>query len=75
MDFGSHDRLFATPDGKGFRRVRWSTPVRKHRLFLGGGSFSRGEGGWHSEEGAYTYLEQEVLALEGNDGSPEESLP
>ena len=66
VDFVSDDRLAASPDGKTFRPLSWSTPVSDYREFGGRRVFSRGEGRWHPPEGEYAYLELELLELEVN---------
>lgn len=66
VDFVSDDRLAASPDGKTFTPLRWSTPVSGYRDFGGRRVFSRGEGWWHPPEGAYAYIELELVELEVN---------
>jgi len=57
IDFRSHDRYQASPDGKTFRKVTWSTPVRDYRRFGAVCLASKGEARWHEPEGAYAYIE------------------
>jgi hypothetical protein len=66
VDFVSDDRLAASPDGKSFLPLRWSTPVSDYRDFGELRVFSCGEGRWHPPGGEYAYLELELLELEVN---------
>ena len=66
VDFVSDDRLAASPDGKTFSPLRWSTPVSEYRDFGARRLFSRGEGRWHPPGGEYAYVELEVTELEVN---------
>jgi hypothetical protein len=68
VDFVSDDRLVASPDGTDFNPQRWSTPLRDYRTVGGWHVGTRGEGRWHPPEGAFTYLEIELLQLETNGG-------
>lgn len=71
VDFVSEDRLAASADGSRFVRMRWSTPVSDYRRFGELRVMSRGEGVWHGPDGAYSYLELELLELEtGSAGTP-----
>lgn len=63
VDFVSDDRLRASDDGTDFTRQRWSTPLSDHRLFGSAQAPGRGEGVWHDPEGAFTYMEVELLEL------------
>lgn len=56
-DFISDDRLAAAPDGRHFRRWRFSTPIRDYRTFGAVTVVGFGEAKWHAPEGAYTYGE------------------
>jgi len=60
VNFVSDDRSRASPDGKTFTRLRFSTPVSQYRQFgpvrLGG----YGEARWHLPEGEFTYGEFHV---------------
>lgn len=66
VDFVSDDRLAANDDGTRFERMRWSTPVLTRGTFAGVEVLTRGEGRWHPEAGAYTYLEIELVDLSVN---------
>ena len=57
VDFVSDDRLAASPDGRTFTPMRWSTPLRDYREIHGRRLASVGEGRWHPPEGEYAYLE------------------
>lgn len=70
VDFVSDDRLAASEDGRSFTPMRWSTPVRGRRDHGGVRAFARGEGRWHAPEGAYAYLELELLELRINPDQP-----
>jgi len=57
VDFQSDDRYQTASDGRGARRMRWSTPLHAHRAFGPVRLASRGEGRWHEPEGEYAYIE------------------
>jgi hypothetical protein len=57
IDFRSNDRYQASPDGKTFRKLPWSTPLRDYRQFGHVRLASKGEAMWHDPEGAYAYVE------------------
>jgi hypothetical protein len=67
VDFISDDRSAASEDGA-LTPVRFSTPVSDYRNFEGRRVVTRGEGRWHPPEGAFTYIELELLAFEVNGG-------
>ena len=67
VDFISDDRSAASEDG-GLTPVRFSTPVGDYRSFEGRRVVTRGEGRWHPPEGAFTYIELELVAFEVNGG-------
>lgn len=69
VDFVSDDRLMVPQDGGEPVRLRWSTPVTDYRDFGPWRAFSRGEARWHPPEGAYTYLEAELVDLRINEVS------
>lgn len=66
VDFVSDDRMAASPDGKSFEPLRWSTPVAEYRSFGALRVMSRGQGLWHPTEGAFAYFEGELLEVEMN---------
>ena len=66
VDFVSDDRLAASPDGTGFVRRRWSTPLRDYRDFGPHRAGARGEGRWHVDGGDFAYIEVELLDLRVN---------
>lgn len=70
VDFVSDDRLAASEDGRSFTPMRWSTPVRGHRVHGGYRAFARGEGRWHAPAGSFAYLELELLELRVNPDHP-----
>jgi hypothetical protein len=70
VDFVSDDRLAASPDGKTFVRQRWSTPAWDYRSFGPHRALGRGEGRWHLPEGAFAYVELELLDLAINSPIP-----
>ena len=57
IDFRSNDRYQASPDGKSFRKLPWSTPLRDYRQFGQVRLASKGEARWHEPEGDYAYIE------------------
>jgi hypothetical protein len=58
-DFVSEDRLRASPDGRSFTRMPWSTPVGGRGTFDGRRVATRGEAFWDAPppEGRFGYLE------------------
>jgi len=62
VDFTSDDRYAASPDGKTFRRQRWSTPLHDYRSFHGRTISASGRACWYAPEpeGQFAYLEFEV---------------
>lgn len=66
IDFVSGDRSEATGDYAGFVRHPWSTPLGDYRDFGGLTLASRGEGRWLPVDGAFTYIELEVTAVDVN---------
>jgi hypothetical protein len=57
IDFRSNDRYQASPDGKTFTKLPWSTPLRDYRQFGAVRLASKGEARWHDPEGTYAYVE------------------
>ena len=66
VDFRSDDRYQATPDGKAFRLVRWSTPISGYRDFGAFRLAGRGEGRWHESGGDYSYIELTIDDVQYN---------
>lgn len=66
VDFVSDDRLMASADGKKLVPMRWSTPIGSYKKFGPYRIFSKGQGIWHQDEGAYAYFEADLLDLEIN---------
>lgn len=60
-DFVSDDRLQASPDGRTFRPLRFSTPIREYRTFGPVTVAGFGEGKWHPPEGAFAYGEFAIV--------------
>lgn len=56
-NFTSDDRSRASPDGKVFTRLRFSTPVRDYRDFGSARLAAHGEARWMLPEGEFTYGE------------------
>lgn len=65
VDFVSDDRS-QTADGGRLIPLRFSTPVREYVTFGDRRLMTRGEGRWHPPEGAFTYIELELLGFEIN---------
>jgi hypothetical protein len=59
-NFISDDRLRASPDGRTFTRLRFSTPVQDYRDFGPARLAARGEARWTLPEAEFTYGEFEV---------------
>ncbi|MFK7844142.1 MAG: DUF6544 family protein [Rhodothermales bacterium] len=66
VDFISDDRLVALPDGSGFAKQRWSTPVKNYKHFGQRYALTFGEGRWYPKEGEFAYIELELLDLQIN---------
>ncbi len=68
VDFVSKDRLRASAGGRLFDRQEWSTPVTAHQQAGGYRLPTVGEARWHAPkpEGAFTYLEFHLDAIEFN---------
>jgi hypothetical protein len=62
--FTSDDRAMASPDGKRFEFVRWSTPWHDYRAYGPLRLGSRGEAVWHAPEGAFEYARFELDGVE-----------
>ncbi len=56
-NFRSGDRYEISPDGKGARKVPWSTPLARYRSFGPVRLASGGEARWHEPDGDYAYIE------------------
>jgi hypothetical protein len=65
-NFNSDDRSRASPDGKVFTRVRFSTPVRDYRDFGHARLAARGEARWMLPEGEFTYGEFDLQEVAYN---------
>ncbi|MDP3232261.1 MAG: hypothetical protein Q8N26_05765 [Myxococcales bacterium] len=66
VDFISDDRSAASPDGKSFTTMRWSTPVRDFRAFGERRVPVFGEAKWHDPAGTWTYGEFELQHIAFN---------
>lgn len=66
VDFVSDDRAAASPDGRTFTRMRWTTPVRDHARVGPARVPTRGETRWHPGSGAWTYGEFTLTSLAYN---------
>ncbi|MBL8610481.1 MAG: hypothetical protein JNL38_24300 [Myxococcales bacterium] len=64
VDFASDDRSQASPDGKSFARLRWTTPVRDYRERGGRRVSTHGEARWDAPGGSYAYVEMDLVSLE-----------
>ena len=65
-NFISDDRSRASPDGKTFTRLRFSTPVRDYRSFGSVRLAAHGEARWTLPEGEFTYGEFDLQEMEYN---------
>ncbi len=66
VDFVSDDRAAASPDGRTFTPLRWTTPLRDHALVGPARVPTRGEARWHPDSGAWTYGEFTLTSLAYN---------
>jgi hypothetical protein len=64
VDFASDDRSRASPDGRTFERLRWTTPAEGHRSYGPWRLPAIAEARWHPPEGAYAYARFELLELD-----------
>jgi hypothetical protein len=66
VDFVSEDRLRASPDGKAFTRLGWSTPLGDYAELHGRRLATVGRAMWHAPEpeGRFTYLEFHIDDIE-----------
>ncbi len=69
-DFVSHDR-FLSADGKTYRRLPWSTPVRDFRDFGGGRLPAHGDAVWRAPEGDFVYGRFDLQSVEYNVVTPD----
>jgi len=60
VDFVSDDRAAASPDGRSFTLMRWSTPLSGYRAYGSHVLAGRGECLWHAPGGTYPYLTLEI---------------
>ncbi|MDX2191842.1 MAG: DUF6544 family protein [Gemmatimonadales bacterium] len=67
-DFISDDRSAASPDGKTFTRLRWTTPARDYRDYGPARIASFGEARYDAPGGSYAYGEFTVRAVAYNVG-------
>jgi hypothetical protein len=65
-NFVSDDRSRASPDGKAFTRLRFSTPVRDYRDFGEARLAAHGDARWLLPQGEFTYGEFELLSVSYN---------
>jgi len=63
VDFRSADRSRASPDGRSFERVPWSTPLARYRAFGPLRIADRGDAVWHPPGGAFSYIEFEIADM------------
>lgn len=66
IDFISDDRLRASADGTSFTAQRWSTPASDYRMFGERRVIGHGEAWWHEPDGAFPYLELDLVDIEYN---------
>lgn len=67
VDFVSDDRSAVSEDGR-LTPLRFSTPVGDYGTFGDRRVMTRGEGRWHPPEGAFAYIELELVDFEVNEG-------
>jgi hypothetical protein len=65
-NFWSDDRYQTSSDGKGARKIRWSTPLGSYRSFGQARLASGGEGRWHEPGGEYAYIELTIDDVQYN---------
>jgi hypothetical protein len=71
IDFVSNDRLAGSADGRTFKPIRWSTPLRNYRGFGAATISASGAGRWHPPgEEAYDYIQLELQDIRYNVSGP-----
>lgn len=70
VDFVSDDRFAASPDGKAFTKLRWTTPVRDYHSFGPRRAPAFGEARWEPATGAFAYVELELQDIQYNLARP-----
>jgi hypothetical protein len=65
-DFVSEDRSQASPDGKSFTRMPWSTPVTDYQTLGPYRLFAFGEVRWHAPSGEFAYMRLYLDGIEYN---------
>lgn len=75
VDFASDDRSRASADGRSFEKMRWTTPVRDHRVLGSWRIGSRAETVWHPREGKFTYGEFEIVEMAHDVGPAGQARP
>jgi hypothetical protein len=68
VDFASDDRLAASPNGRTFTRMRWTTPLKDYARVGPARVATRGDAVWHPDSGAYAYGEFKLTSLAYNTG-------
>ncbi|MBK7351876.1 MAG: hypothetical protein IPI92_18645 [Gemmatimonadetes bacterium] len=63
VDFRSEERSRSSADGKTYVVTPWSTPLAGYRAFGPARLAGRGTGRWHAPEGAYDYIELDLLEV------------
>lgn len=66
IDFIADGRGAASPDGKSFAKLPWSTPLSNYRAFGSHWLMGHGEGVWHAPAGSYSYLRFDLDTIEFN---------
>jgi hypothetical protein len=74
VNFSSNDRDQSV-DGKTYRNLPWSTPVRDYRDFGGLRLASRGDAIWQEPEGEFVYGRFELVEINDNVRPPESAVP
>ncbi len=74
MNFVSHDRS-QSADGKTYRPLPWSTPVRDYRDFAGIRVAAYGEAVWTEPAGEFVYARFELESIEYNVGTRAREIP
>lgn len=66
INFIADKRGAASPDGKTFTQLPWSTPISHYRTFGSHRLMSQGEGVWHAPSGNYAYLRFNLDGIDYN---------
>jgi len=65
VNFSSDDRYYSL-DGTGYKKYRWTTPVKEYREVNGRKVVSFAEAVWHTPQGQFTYAKFDLADIQYN---------